>query len=94
MPQHDAGRHGHQQRGQQQRGPQPGPAQLRGPLVEQLVDDLGDPVIEHVAELGRELVGRAGSGEHVTHRKSAKEGLQVFFCRKTSVVVLGSHSWR
>jgi DNA-binding transcriptional ArsR family regulator len=91
MPQHDAGRHGQQQGGQQQRGPQAGPAQLRRPLVQQFVDDLGDPVIEHVTELGQELVGRRGSGEHVTHRRSAKEGLQVFFCRKTSVMVLGSH---
>jgi hypothetical protein len=94
VPQHDAGRHGQQQRGQQQRGLQPRPAQLGGPLVQQLVDDLGDPVIEYVAELGRELVGRWGSGEHETHRRSAKEGLQVFFCRKTSVTVLGSRSWR
>jgi hypothetical protein len=94
MPQHDAGRHGQHQRGQQQRGPQARPAQLRRPLVKKLVDDLGDPVIEYVAELGQELVGRQGSGEHVTHRRSAKEGLQVFFCRKTSVMVLSCRSWR
>jgi hypothetical protein len=92
VPQHDAGRHGEQQRGQEQHGPQPRPAQLRGPLVEQLIDDLGDPVIEHVAELSHELVGRLGSGEkHVIHGKSAKEGLQVFFCRRISVMVLGCH---
>jgi hypothetical protein len=90
VPQHDAGRHGEQQRGQEQRRPQPRPADLCGPLVEQLVDDLGDAVVEHVAEPGRELVGRRGSGEkHATNGKTAEEGLQVFFCRKTFVTVLG-----
>jgi hypothetical protein len=92
VPQHDAGRRGEQQRGQEQHGPQPRPAHLRGPLVEQLIEDLGDPVIEHVAELGHELIGRLGSGEkHVTHGKSAMEGLQVFFCRKTSVMLGCDH---
>jgi hypothetical protein len=91
VPQHDGGRHREQQRDQEQHGPQPRPAQLRGALVEQFIDDLGDPVIKHVAELGHELVGGLGSGEkHVTNGKSAKEALQVFFCRKTSVTVLGS----
>jgi hypothetical protein len=58
VPQHDAGRHGEQERDRGQRRPEAGPAQLRDPLFQHFVDDLGHPVIEYVAEPVEELVGR------------------------------------
>jgi hypothetical protein len=89
VPEHDAGRHGEQERDRGQRRPAAGPAQLRHPLLQHFVDDLGHPVIEDVAEPVEELVGwRRGVGRHRFYHKSAKEGLQVFFCRKISVTML------
>jgi hypothetical protein len=72
VPQQDAHDRGEGQRQPGQRQARPGARLQRAPLAEQLVDHLGDPVIDHVAETDRQLVGgldrrpaglRAGRGQ-------------------------------
>jgi hypothetical protein len=91
VPEHEGGQDGEQHRGRGQGRPQPRPAQLGDPVFQHFIDDLGHAVIEHVAEPVEKFVGRrGGEGRHSNHHKSAKRGLQGFFCRKISAIMLGS----
>jgi hypothetical protein len=90
VPQDDGGQHGEHHRDGGQRRPEPVPGQLRDPLIQHFIDNLGHPVIEHVAEPVQELIsGRGGRDWHTFYHKSAKRGLQANFCRKTSAAMLG-----
>lgn len=58
MPQEDARGQGENQGDRTEYLGQP-PVRMRGvPLVEQFVQDLGDPVVDRVAETGQELLAR------------------------------------